>query len=651
VKQGNDPATRLSEKTPASAQDNLIETSIPFLDKAPGRLPINFHSAEFNCTDDLNDGSGNYRSFQPLDGIVTADMRHLMERRQHGTSAEGVSDDLPGLKVTEKKEGETEAVVIEPPLTLISRGRTLIIDTDAGRADACGKRLNENGLVCSLLVTREPFSRGLSPGPDRSTLLHVEAVSVTGAFGGFSAAVTVNGSQKSLAEWLDDKAATFDLVLDLQSTPSYCGDRLPLGYYAPGPNPSHLEEALAEMPEMRGRFEKPHFTILLKNRCFHGRSRKHGCARCLAVCPVGAIQAINGEVSINHHLCQGCGGCAMVCPADAIQRVEPPRDELLQRLQIALGSLSVKSPLSLNIVISDADPVDIRQLPGMEAMSGVPWVHLKVEEIAHAGLEVLLAALAYGAEKVLVACRPQNPPKVIEALTSQIDMAHAILQGLDLPADKIGLTLTPSAGMGDYKKEEHEAAAPVGQSVNDLHPVSLFAPGEDKRTLIRAAAQYLYEQSGVRQPWLPLPAGSPFGALAVDEGACTLCMACAAACPSGALAAAGDVPRLVFRESRCHQCGLCEETCPEGAMKRLPRLLCDPGAANGQVVLLETEPHQCLVCGLPFATKAMIDRIQAKLANHWMYTDERQLRRLGMCRTCRTRDALRSEDMTLWSQS
>ena len=41
-----------------------------------------------------------------------------------------------------------------------------------------------------------------------------------------------------------------------------------------------------------------------------------------------------------------------------------------------------------------------------------------------------------------------------------------------------------------------------------------------------------------------LPAGSPFGAVAVDPAACTLCMACAVACPSGALSAGGDVPRL-----------------------------------------------------------------------------------------------------------
>jgi hypothetical protein len=52
---------------------------------------------------------------------------------------------------------------------------------------------------------------------------------------------------------------------------------------------------------------------------------------------------------------------------------------------------------------------------------------------------------------------------------------------------------------------------------------------------------------------------------------------------------------------------------------------------------------------VPFASQAMINRIQGKLMGHWMYTDERQLRRLQMCRTCRTRDALLSQDMKTWN--
>ena len=69
------------------------------------------------------------------------------------------------------------------------------------------------------------------------------------------------------------------------------------------------------------------------------------------------------------------------------------------------------------------------------------------------------------------------------------------------------------------------------------------------------------------------------------------------------------------------------------------------------MVLHEVEPFRCVECGVPFATRAMIDRMKDKLTGHWMYADERQLRRLQMCGTCRTRDALSSQDMKSWSNS
>jgi hypothetical protein len=58
-----------------------------------GGISIDFHSAEFNRIDDLNDCSGNYRIFQPLDGVVTADMRHQMERLRKGDAFDAAVDD------------------------------------------------------------------------------------------------------------------------------------------------------------------------------------------------------------------------------------------------------------------------------------------------------------------------------------------------------------------------------------------------------------------------------------------------------------------------------------------------------------------------------------------------------------------------------
>jgi ferredoxin len=131
--------------------------------------------------------------------------------------------------------------------------------------------------------------------------------------------------------------------------------------------------------------------------------------------------------------------------------------------------------------------------------------------------------------------------------------------------------------------------------------------------------------------------------VAIDES-CSFCMACVGGCPSGALVSGGEMPRLSLVESRCHQCGLCAAVCPENSIQLQPRLLCNTEAATTPAVLREVEPFKCIECGEPFATTAMISRMQEKLNGHWMYNSSRQVRRLRMCRACRTRDALLAGD-------
>ncbi|MFX5705323.1 4Fe-4S binding protein, partial [Acinetobacter baumannii] len=67
-----------------------------------------------------------------------------------------------------------------------------------------------------------------------------------------------------------------------------------------------------------------------------------------------------------------------------------------------------------------------------------------------------------------------------------------------------------------------------------------------------------------------LAKGAPFGKADVDPAACTLCLACVSACPTGALSDNPDQPMLRFTENLCVQCGLCAETCPEDAITLKP---------------------------------------------------------------------------------
>lgn len=641
MKKERESAGILSEKPDLFSTTRITGMSAPSIYRAANGASIDFHSAEFNHTDDLNDCSGNYRFFKPLDGIITADMRHQMERQQNRDHVDSCGEEAPATKEMEAINDEPELVVAMPPLTVVSQGRILIIDTDAERAIACGKILAEHLLTCTLVVTKKVSPDTTFPRLSLPAPLEADSVSITGAFGGFSAMLTADGNQRQLMELIDNEPATFDLVLDLQPIPSFAGARLPVGYYRPGQNPEDLNDVLAELPEMRGRFEKPQFTIFQKSRCLHGLSRTRNCRSCLEVCPFGAVQSAGREISINHYLCQGCGCCALVCPADAIRMVHPSHEELLDSLKRALENGKADDASVQTLVISDS------QLAQGDEKNG-HIINFGVEEIGHIGLDVILAALCYGAHKVVVARREQNPPKIRDAVAWQAQTARAILKSLDMPEDKVRFVVIPPED--DYVEEVLRTDGTDVQFSNSPMPPLAASSVHDRRALVRLVVQHLHDQSGAKRPWIVLPAGSPFGAVAIDHNTCTLCMACATACPSGALTAGGDVPRLLFLESRCHQCGLCEEKCPEHAVQLQTRMLCDPEALEARVVLHEADAFRCIKCDSPFAPKAMVNRMQERLKGHWMYANERQLRRLQMCRVCRTRDALMSEDMKSWNQ-
>ena len=134
---------------------------------------------------------------------------------------------------------------------------------------------------------------------------------------------------------------------------------------------------------------------------------------------------------------------------------------------------------------------------------------------------------------------------------------------------------------------------------------------------------------------LLLPEGAPYGSVEVDTDACTLCLACASLCPSGALGDNPDLPQLRFQEDACLQCGLCVQVCPEDAVSLEPRLdLSD--AALEQRVLNEEEPYECIECGKPFGVKSTVERIVAQLAGkHSMFAGADASRLIRMCDDCR----------------
>lgn len=45
------------------------------------------------------------------------------------------------------------------------------------------------------------------------------------------------------------------------------------------------------------------------------------CGSCKRICPIKAIEKINGKFEINQSICTKCGACERCCPLDAVKKV------------------------------------------------------------------------------------------------------------------------------------------------------------------------------------------------------------------------------------------------------------------------------------------------------------------------------------------
>ena len=183
--------------------------------------------------------------------------------------------------------------------------------------------------------------------------------------------------------------------------------------------------------------------------------------------------------------------------------------------------------------------------------------------------------------------------------------------------------------MLDVSEPDALSDALYGQTVTKS--TASILPIGNRRQVTRLAAKALIADEST----IALPEGAPYGAVVVDQDACTLCLSCVSLCPSGALMDNPDAPQLRFQEDACLQCGICTQACPESAITLLPQMdLSD--AVFAQRVLNEEEPFACISCDALFGVKSSVERIMDKLAGkHPMFADSEQAKLIQMCDKCR----------------
>lgn len=531
-----------------------------------------------------------------------------------------------------------KAAIELPPVTTVSyesAGVTLILGRD-DRALELARALQGQLDVTVLLL---PGAEALPRSGDAFPVAQGRVARAEGWLGGFKLVINdyaiappAPRGGYSFGEARDGAVSNCDVVIDLTGAAAlFTANDLRPGYLRMDPaRPGVVADLTLKAAALRGTFDKERFVELDPGLCAHSRNRISGCSNCVDLCPTGAITPGGDVVSIDPMICAGCGQCAAACPGGAIRYNLPPVGTLAEQIRAMLLAYEAAGGTTRPLILF-ADTA--HGLPLIEISArmgrGLPAhvLPFEVNEITRLGPDLLAAVLAWGADlMVLAAERPGHP---VDGLRASLDLLTDLTGPMGYGADAMQLLHCDDP-------EQLEAALRAPRTAVTAQP-SRFLPPSDKRGLMVAALTELNRLAPAPQARVALAKGAPFGTVQLNTDACTLCMACAGACPAGALVDNPETPMLRFTESACLQCGICESTCPEKAISLIPQA--DFTAWDQpRRVLHEEEPFCCTSCNKGFGTRSGIERIMKKLEGHWMFTGARGntgLSMLTLCEDCR----------------
>ncbi len=436
-----------------------------------------------------------------------------------------------------------------------------------------------------------------------------------------------------------------DLIFDLSGNAPLVGAQHGRdGYVHVDPeNLIKTAEAMFDIVDLVGEFEKPLYVSYDKTICAHSRNGKTGCSNCIDNCPTSAITSEGDGVFVYSKICDGCGYCSASCPTGAMAYAFPNRSDLIGRCQTLISTYLNAGGKNSVLLVHEEDHGG--KLISAMARFGDGLAEnvlpLSVHSITHIGHDVLSGFFTTGVQTVVVLA-PMKKRDDLDVLNFQIDLTNTFLRAMKYQ-EGIQVQLL------DEDNPDIVAASLAEIPAVKMPKAKNFTASRNKRETARLALANLNAMAPETLKVLKLPENSPYGKVSIDPQLCTLCLSCVGACPASALGDNEDRPQVTFSEHACVQCGLCKATCPENAISLSPQYNFDKSALS-PIILNSEEPLECTKCGKPFGSKSAIEKVIGILSGkNPMFQSSEQLALLKMCDNCRviTMTETQKDPMTL----